>query len=79
MNAHGTNTAHSAPESRKPMRRMNPLTGPRSSGTLSPKGARVANDNFGPRPLGGEGGERSEPGEGVLQRYAGTIREVARG
>ncbi len=44
---------------------MNPLTGPRTSGTLSPKGARVNNGKPGPRPRGGEGGEHSEPGEGV--------------
>ncbi|SPE31420.1 hypothetical protein SBA2_610021 [Acidobacteriia bacterium SbA2] len=44
---------------------MDPLTHPRSSGTLSPKGARVRQKHLSPRPLGGEGGERSEPGEGV--------------
>ena len=45
---------------------MNPLTRPRSSATLSPKGERATIPVSNPLPLGGEGGERSEPGEGVL-------------
>jgi len=53
-------------ESRSIERRVNPLARPRPSGTLSPKGARAAIPVINPRPLGGEGGEGSEPGEGVL-------------
>ena len=56
---------------------MNPLTRPRTSGTLSPKGARVDYGNPSPRPLGGEGGERSEPGEGV-PRMLPYIRDRTR-
>ncbi len=57
---------------------MNPLTRPRSSGTLSPEGARAGISVINPRPLGGEGGERSEPGEGVLDLFTQLCEAQAR-
>ena len=49
--------------------------------TLSPKEERVNDGNPNPLPLGGEGGESSEPGEGVLHLspYYAKVSRTASG
>ena len=48
-----------------------PLTGPRTSGALSPRGRGLGLSVFYPSPFQGEGGERSEPGEGHGPGFSG--------